>query len=128
MSMKILVADDSATMRRIVVNQLKQSGFSDVSEAEDGADALQKLKRDHFDLLLTDWNMPNMDGLQLIREVRQQEEFKSLPIVVVTTRNAKVDIITALKEGANNYVIKPFGPKTLKEKIAKVVLAVGQEA
>ena len=121
--MKILVTDDSPTMRRIVVNQLKQTGYSDIVEAEDGAQALQKLETDSYDFLLTDWNMPHMSGLELIREVRQRDALKTLPIMVVTTRNSKGDIVTAMREGANNYVVKPFGPQVLAEKINKVIQA-----
>ena len=121
--MKILVVDDSPTMRRIVVGQLKQTGYSDIAEAEDGVQALQMLEADPFDLLLTDWNMPHMNGLELIVEVRQREALKELPIVVVTTRNSKGDIVAAMREGANNFIVKPFSPKILAEKINKVLQA-----
>ena len=126
--LRILVVDDSPTMRRIIVGQLNQAGYYDVGDAEDGLDALDELEDGGYNFVLTDWNMPNMDGLQFIREVRSREKFKDLPILVVTTRNAKQDVMTAIKEGANNFVVKPFGPSTLNEKITKVLQAVGQEA
>jgi two-component system chemotaxis response regulator CheY len=126
--LKILVVDDSPTMRRIIIGQLNQAGFFDVGEAEDGMHGLEELERNSYNFVLTDWNMPHMDGLQFVKEVRTREKFKSLPILVVTTRNSKEDVVKAIKEGANNYVVKPFGPSTLSEKITKVLQAVGQGA
>lgn len=124
--MTLMVVDDSPTMRRIIVGQLNQAGFTDIREAEDGVEALEELEKAPVDLLLTDWNMPNMDGLTLVKEIRSREALKHVPILVVTTRNAKEDVVVAVKAGANNFVVKPFGPSTLFEKIQKVMQAVGQ--
>lgn len=124
--LRILVVDDSPTMRRIIIGQLSQAGFCDVGEAEDGLHGLEELERGDYNFVLTDWNMPNMDGLQFIQQIRSREKLKGLPILVVTTRNNKEDVVTAIKGGANNYVVKPFGPSTLSEKITKVLQAVGQ--
>ena len=123
----ILVVDDSPTMRRIITSQLNKAGFADVGEADDGVHGLEELATGGYDLVLTDWNMPNMDGLEFIRAIRSREEYKAIPILVVTTRNSKQDVVTAMKEGANNYVVKPFGPSSLSDKITKVLKATGQE-
>jgi two-component system chemotaxis response regulator CheY len=119
--LRVLVVDDSPTMRRIIVGQLNQAGYTNVGEAENGRHALEELENGSYNLVLTDWNMPIMDGLQFVQEIRRREKFKTLPVLVVTTRNAKNDVITAIKLGANNYVVKPFGPNALSEKIAKVL-------
>ena len=122
--MKVLVVDDSPTMRRIVVQMIKRLGYGDISEANDGKEALDLLQRGEFELLLTDWNMPIMSGLELVQAVRADEQLSSLPILMVTTRNMKQDIVAAMRAGVNNYVTKPFDPKTIKEKIDKVLAAV----
>jgi two-component system chemotaxis response regulator CheY len=119
--MKILAVDDSATMRRIIKNHLKQAGFEEVDEAENGRAALSLLTKQHYDLLITDWNMPEMSGLELVREVRRNDAVKALPILMVTTVSAKEDIVTALKAGVSNYVVKPFDADTLTTKIQQVV-------
>ncbi len=119
--MKILTVDDSATMRRIIKNQLKQAGFEEVDEAENGKEALALLGKGGYDLLITDWNMPEMCGLDLVKEVRSAEASKSLPILMVTTVAGKEDIVTALKAGVNNYMVKPFDTATLRAKISQVV-------
>ncbi|MFT5373844.1 MAG: two-component system chemotaxis response regulator CheY [Candidatus Latescibacterota bacterium] len=125
-SVKILVADDSPTMRRIVVQMLKRLGYTDISEADHGKDALDRLREaGDFELLLTDWNMPVMNGLELVQTIRADATLSALPILMVTTRNQKQDIVTAMREGVNNYATKPFDPKTIKEKIDKVMAAVG---
>jgi len=111
--MKFLVVDDSSTMRRIIKNSLKRIGFEDIDEAENGAEGLNKLSG--VDIILTDWNMPEMDGLEFVKRVRAQNA--SIPILMVTTNAAKDDIVEALKNGVNNYIVKPFTPETLKEKI-----------
>lgn len=121
--MKILVADDSPTMRRIVIQMLKRLGYMDIAEADHGKDALDRLKADSFDLLLTDWNMPIMNGLELVQSIRSDPELSKLPILMVTTRNQKQDIVVAMRAGVNNYATKPFDPKTIKEKIDKVLAA-----
>ncbi len=123
--MKVLVVDDSPTMRRIVVQMLKRLGYGDISEADHGKDALDRLQAEgDFDLMLTDWNMPVMNGLELVQAVRSDEQLSSLPIVMVTTRNMKQDIVAAMRAGVNNYATKPFDPKTIKEKIDKVLNAI----
>jgi two-component system chemotaxis response regulator CheY len=120
---KVLVVDDSPTMRRIIVGQLNQAGFTNVGEAENGQHGLEELEKGDYNLVLTDWNMPGMDGLAFVQAIRKKESLKGLPILVVTTRNAKSDVVLAIKEGANNYVVKPFGPSALSEKISKVLEA-----
>ena len=122
--LRILVVDDSPTMRRIIVGQLKQAGYHDVGEAEDGLHALEELEDGDYNFILTDWNMPRMDGLAFIKELRSREAYKTIPLMVVTTRNAQADVITAVKEGANNFVVKPFGSKTLSQKIDQVLGAM----
>jgi len=123
--MKMLVVDDSPTMRRIVVQMLKRIGYSHVVEAGDGKEALHRLQTEgDFEMLLTDWNMPVMSGLELTQAVRGDAQLAGLPILMVTTRNMKQDIIIAMRAGVNNYVTKPFDPKTIKEKIDKVLSAV----
>ncbi|OGK77958.1 MAG: hypothetical protein A2X51_01725 [Candidatus Rokubacteria bacterium GWC2_70_24] len=118
--MKILTVDDSATMRRIIKNQLKQVGFEEVDEAENGREAMGLLARGGYDLLITDWNMPEMCGLDLVKEVRRSDAIKALPILMVTTVAGKEEIVTALKAGVNNYVVKPFDAATLQTKIAQI--------
>lgn len=119
--LKILAVDDSPTMRRIIINTLKRAGYSDVIEANDGKDALAKLKVETINFVITDWNMPEMDGLTFVNTLRGMPEYKELPILMVTTRSVKDDIMEALKAGVNNYIVKPFTPDTLKEKIQEVL-------
>jgi len=120
-SLKLLVVDDSATMRRIIVNTLKRIGYTDIVEAVDGADAYAKLETENgINFIITDWNMPNMSGLEFVNKVRGSE-FKELPILMVTTRSIKEDIIEALKAGVNSYIVKPFTPQTLKEKLDNIL-------
>ena len=125
-SLKILAVDDSPTMRRIIVNTLKRAGYDDVTEASDGKDALAKMKVEQFNFVITDWNMPEMDGLTFVSQVRSSAEFKDVPILMVTTRSVKDDIIEAMKAGVNNYIVKPFTPETLGEKIGQVLKSVGR--
>ena len=123
-SLNILVVDDSATMRRIIVNTLKRIGYNDIIEAEDGVDALAKLESEgEINFIVTDWNMPNMSGLEFVNKVRE-EQSKEIPILMVTTRSIKEDIIEAMKAGVNSYIVKPFTPQTLKEKIDKILASV----
>ncbi|TFH64414.1 MAG: response regulator [Candidatus Zixiibacteriota bacterium] len=124
--MKILAVDDSPTMRRIIVNTLKRAGYEDVTEASDGKDALAKMKVEQFNLVITDWNMPEMDGITFVSQIRSQDEFKDMPVLMVTTRSVKEDIIEAMKAGVNNYIVKPFTPETLGEKIGQVLKSVGR--
>jgi len=121
-NMRFLVVDDFATMRRIVRNLLKELGFVNVDEAEDGNAALQKLRASKFDFVVTDWNMPNMTGLELLKTVRADPQFKHLPFLMVTAEAEKENIIEAVKSGVSNYIVKPFNAETLKEKIEKVLV------
>ena len=122
MSLKFLVVDDSVTMRRIVANSLKNLGYNDFVEAVDGRDALSKLATDkNINFVITDWNMPNVSGLELTKAIRSDDKFTELPILMVTTRGIKEDIIQALQARVNNYVVKPFTPQILKEKIDQVL-------
>jgi two-component system chemotaxis response regulator CheY len=114
--MKFLIIDDSATMRRIVVNSLQRIGVTDVIEAGDGREALNKFDSS-VGFIITDWNMPNMAGVDFARAIRARDDGKSVPILMMTTRSLREDIITALESGVNNYVVKPFTPQVLKEKI-----------
>ncbi len=127
MAIKFLVVDDSNTMRRIVGNSLKNLGYTSFVEAVDGKDALEKLQADpEINFVITDWNMPVMSGLELTKAIRNSEKFKDLPILMVTTRGVKEDILQALQARVNNYIIKPFTPQVLKEKIQQVLDTTGQ--
>lgn len=117
---KFLVVDDFSTMRRIVRNLLKELGYNNVDEAEDGAVALSKLKGGDFDFVVSDWNMPNMDGLTMLQNIRADAEIKHLPVLMVTAEAKKENIIAAAQAGANGYVVKPFTAATLDEKLAKI--------
>jgi two-component system, chemotaxis family, chemotaxis protein CheY len=116
-NMKILTVDDFSTMRRIIRNMLRQLGYSNVVEAEDGAEALSLLHREKVDFVISDWNMPNMSGLDLLKAIRADDNLKPLPVLLVTAEALKENVVEALKAGVNNYVIKPFTAETLKEKI-----------
>ena len=119
--LKILAVDDSPTMRRIIINTLKRAGYSEVLEAKDGKEALAKIKVEDVNFVITDWNMPEMNGLELVKHLRSLDEYHDLPILMVTTRSVKEDIIEAMKAGVNNYIVKPFTPETLKEKIQYIL-------
>jgi two-component system chemotaxis response regulator CheY len=119
--LKILAVDDSPTMRRIIINTLKRAGYNDVIEANDGKDALAKLKVEKANFVITDWNMPEMDGLTFVTTLRSMDEYKKLPVLMVTTRSVKEDIVEAMKAGVNNYIVKPFTPDTLKAKIEQTL-------
>lgn len=118
--MRFLVVNDFSTMRRIVRNLLKELGYSNVNEAEDGAVALQKLKSAPYDFVVTDWNMPNMDGLALLQSIRRTPQLKHLPVLMVTAEAKKENIIAAAQAGASGYVVKPFTAATLAEKLEKI--------
>jgi two-component system chemotaxis response regulator CheY len=120
LKMKILVVDDFSTMRRIVKNLLKQLGFENIDEAEDGAQAYSKLKEGGYGFVVTDWNMPNMDGLDLLKKVRSDPEIKDIPMLMVTAEAEKEKVITAIQAGVNNYIVKPFTGEVLKEKMDKI--------
>lgn len=122
---RFLVVDDFSTMRRIVRNLLKELGFTNVDEAEDGAVALQKLKGGGFDFVVTDWNMPNMDGLTLLQNVRADPELKGLPVLMITAEAKKENIIAAAQAGASGYIVKPFTAATLNEKMVKIFEKMG---
>jgi two-component system chemotaxis response regulator CheY len=117
---KFLVVDDFSTMRRIVRNLLKELGYSNVDEAEDGVAALAKLKGGGFEFVVSDWNMPNMDGLTMLQSIRADAELKHLPVLMVTAEAKKENIIAAAQAGANGYVVKPFTAATLDEKLSKI--------
>ncbi len=119
--MKVLVVDDFSTMRRIVKNILKQLGFERMEEAEDGQQAYSKLTGEGgFQFVVSDWNMPNMDGLDLLKKVRSNPELKDLPFLMVTAEAEKHKVIEAIKAGVSNYVVKPFTAEVLKEKLDKI--------
>lgn len=119
--MKFLVVDDFSTMRRIIRNLLKELGYSDVIEAEDGSSALAQLKRESVDFIISDWNMPGMDGLQLLEAVRSSPDLQRLPMLMVTAEATKENIIAASKAGASGYIVKPFTAATLDDKITKII-------
>ena len=119
-SLKFLVVDDFSTMRRIVRNLLKELGFTNVEEAEDGAVALGKLREGNFEFVVSDWNMPNMDGLTLLQNVRGDARLKTLPFLMITAEAKKENIIAAAQAGASGYIVKPFTAATLSEKLAKI--------
>ena len=120
--MKLLVVDDSSTMRRIIKNTLVRLGHKDVLEAEHGLEAWSLLcANDDIDVLVTDWNMPEMNGLELVKKVRAEKKYEDMPIIMVTTEGGKAEVITALKAGVNNYIVKPFTPQVLKEKLEDVL-------
>lgn len=120
--MKFLVVDDSSTMRRIIKNTLVRIGHTDVIEAEDGVEGWKMLEdNSDVEVLITDWNMPNMNGLELVQKVRAEAKYADLPIIMVTTEGGKTEVITALKAGVNNYIVKPFTPPVLKEKLEAVL-------
>ncbi len=121
-NLKFLIVDDSPTMRRIVTNTLKRLGYRDIEDADNGSSAMDKLKTiPGINFVITDWNMPIMDGLQLVTTIRSTPEYAKLPILMVTTRSVKEDIIDAMKAGVNNYVVKPFTPETMKAKIETIL-------
>lgn len=124
-NLRFLVVDDFATMRRIVRNLLKDLDFNNVEEAEDGQDALDKLRQSSFDFVISDWNMPNLDGLQLLNEIRNDPKFASLPVLMVTAEAKKENIIAAAQAGANGYVVKPFTAATMEEKLNKIFEKLG---
>jgi len=121
MAMRFLVVDDFSTMRRIVRNILKQLGHNDVEEAENGREALQKLKRESFDFIISDWNMPTMDGLELLRAVRADPQLKTMPFLMVTAESKQENVVEAIKSGVSNYIVKPFTADVLKGKIDKIL-------
>ncbi|GAB6281315.1 MAG: chemotaxis response regulator CheY [Ignavibacterium sp.] len=122
MNLKFLIIDDSVTMRRIVINSLKNLGYDNYVESSDGKDALIKLSVDgSINFIITDWNMPVLSGLDFVKAVRANEPTKNIPILMITTRGIKEDIIQALEAKVSNYIVKPFTPQILKEKIEQII-------
>jgi two-component system, chemotaxis family, chemotaxis protein CheY len=125
LSMKVLVVDDYSTMRKIVRNVLGQIGFANVEEAGDGAAALQKLKTGGYDMVISDWNMEPMSGLELLKNVRADGALKTVPFIMVTAEGKPENVVAAKEAGVNNYVVKPFSPEILKKKIEAVIGPLG---
>jgi len=119
-NMKILVVDDFQTMRRIIRNYLRQLGFNNVEEAEDGDVALEKLKETAFDFVITDWNMPKMTGIDLLKKIRAADNFKNIPVLIITAEAEKENVVQAAQAGVNDYIVKPFTPEVLQTKIEKI--------
>ena len=118
--MKVLVVDDFSTMRRIVKNTLRQIGFTNIEEAEDGQRAYDRLIVERFDFVVSDWNMPNMTGIDLLRKVRATPQIKDIPFLMVTAEAKQENIVEAIKAGVSNYIVKPFTVATLDEKVKKI--------
>ncbi|HEX2829020.1 MAG TPA: chemotaxis response regulator CheY [Burkholderiales bacterium] len=123
-NMRFLVVDDFSTMRRIVRNLLKELGYTNADEAEDGSVALAKLKAERFDFVVSDWNMPNMTGIELLKSIRAEPSLKDLPVLMITAEARKENIIEAAQNGANGYIVKPFTAATLDEKLTKIFKAL----
>ncbi|MBA5868749.1 MAG: chemotaxis protein CheY [Nitrospira sp. CR2.1] len=119
-NMKILVVDDMSTMRRIVKNILKQLGFNNLEEAENGQEALTKLKADTYGFVVSDWNMPVMMGIDMLRAIRADEQLKKIPVLMVTAEAQKENLMEAVQAGVSNYVVKPFTAETMQDKINKI--------
>lgn len=124
-NMKILVVDDFSTMRRIVKNQLRELGFNDIEEAEDGGAAFQLLQSKAFDFVVTDWNMPGVTGLELLKKIRADDKLNSLPVLMVTAEAKREQIVEAAQSGVNGYVVKPFNAVTLQGKIERIFERIG---
>lgn len=120
-NMRILVVDDAQTMRRIIVNLLRQLGFTNMIEADDGTTAWDRLSVEHVDLIISDWNMPKMTGIELLKKVRESEKYKNSPVIMVTAEGKRENVIAAVQAGVSNYIVKPFNAATLKEKMTKVI-------
>ncbi len=118
--MRILIVDDHEPMRKILKNILRKIGFDDMDEAADGREALSRLKEKRFDLVLLDWNMPNMNGAEVIKQMKADENLKNIPVIMVTAETSKEKVIEAIKLGISEYIVKPFTPETLKKKIESV--------
>ncbi len=126
--MKILIVDDFSTMRRIIKNLLRDLGFNNTAEADDGKTALPMLKVGDFQFLITDWNMPGMQGIDLLKAVRADDKLKTLPVMMVTAEQKREQIVAAAEAGVNGYIVKPFTAATLKEKIDKVFARIENNA
>jgi two-component system chemotaxis response regulator CheY len=123
--LKVLVVDDFSTMRRIIKNLLRDLGFTNVQEADDGATALPMLQNGDFEFVVTDWNMPGMQGIDLLRAIRADDRLKHIPVLMVTAEAKKEQIVAAAQAGVNGYIVKPFTAATLKEKLEKVFERLG---
>lgn len=124
-NMRVLIVDDFPTMRRIIRSLLKELGFTNVEEAEDGQEGLTRLREGGFDFVVSDWNMPNLDGLEMLKTIRTDDALKALPVLMVTAEAKKENIIAAAQAGANGYVVKPFTAATLEEKMNKIFEKLG---
>jgi two-component system, chemotaxis family, chemotaxis protein CheY len=120
-NIKILVVDDSSTTRKIIRNALLKIGFPNVVEASDGVDAFQKLKEGGFSLILTDWNMPELDGLSFVGRLKKEEEFKQIPVIMITTESANEELVAAMKVGVEDYIVKPFTSEVLQQKLEHII-------
>jgi len=125
-TIKMLVVDDFPTMRRIIRNLLKELGFQNIDEAEDGAAGLEKLRGGNYGFVISDWNMPNMDGLSMLKAIRADAVLSKMPVLMVTAESKKENIISAAQAGANGYVVKPFNAATLEEKLTKIFEKLAQ--
>jgi len=125
-NISILIVDDFPTMRRIVRSLLKELGYTNVDEAEDGQEGLTKLKTGDFEFVVSDWNMPNLDGLEMLKQIRADESLQHLPVLMVTAEAKKENIIAAAQAGASGYVVKPFTAATLEEKLNKIFEKMGK--
>ena len=121
LNIKILIVDDFATMRRIFKTNLRQFGFNNFVEAENGLQALEVLKKNEVDLIISDWNMPSMDGLEFLKAVRGDKSLKNIPFIMVTAEGQKRNVVEAVKAGVNSYIVKPFAPEILEEKLKQVL-------
>jgi two-component system chemotaxis response regulator CheY len=119
-NMRILIVDDFSTMRKIIRGIMKKLGFTNLEEADDGSTALPKLKSDNFDFVISDWNMPTMSGLELLKAVRSDDDLKELPFLMVTAEAKKENIVQAVKAGASNYIVKPFTQEVLQKKLEEI--------
>lgn len=120
---RILFVEDSPTMRRIIENSLKKLAIKEIVDAENGVDALEKIQKQDFDMVLTDWNMPEMNGQELVEHIRKMDKYKNVPILMITTRGMQEDVVTAIKSGVNGYIVKPFTPEVLKKKMVEIFSA-----
>ncbi len=120
-NMKILIVDDFSTMRRIIKNILREIGYTNVEEADDGSTALEKLKGGSFDFVVTDWNMPIMPGIELLKSIRQDARFKDMPVLMVTAEAQKENVLAAVQAGVSSYIVKPFTAAALKERIDSIL-------
>jgi two-component system chemotaxis response regulator CheY len=124
--MKILIVDDFAMMRKIIKNLLKDLGYKDLYEAENGKEAFQLIQKHTFDLVVTDWNMPELDGYELLKMIRMNDNVSSLPVIMVTAEAKKSQIVAAAKAGVNGYIVKPFTGKQIKDKMSKIFDRIGR--